>query len=264
MTTIHFPPSAQLRNGDGVPRAKFLLGLLLMLGFLAGLGLWASTLTRGLLVDSQIKKPLLYPAADLDDKLSSCSSQFLFFSSCHIVIHSPRGDVEKTIVFLNDYKDYQTAPVYDADHPERISDSLSQEKIYQRGGVVLALWGFLGCYCYFIGWACRRRQRLARLVRHLNEHRDHWQLGWQPLPNPDGDAQKFALELDGEPLELHQSLRQQRPLGRDGRVLTLGTDPDCYVVLNQELSHFGGSLDDYERVELRSALENWMDENPDA
>ena len=256
MADFSFPPKLRLRHISGVSPLKFGLALLLMLALLGAVLIGMKNLTEDIRRDWQIKRPLAYAAAQVDDKNSRCRTILLAIRHCRIVIDHPGGRLKKHIVFLNDFGNYKSQPVYDRDHPGRISDSLSQEKIYQRLAVALVLWALILLVLGATLLSPLRYRRQAALTQALNRERDSWQLEWQPLPNPTGDRQKFPLEFAGHRLDLTVSLKY-RPLWRRGnRVLTLNSGWDYYAVIDEKLRVFAG-LNRRERAQLREALADW-------
>lgn len=263
MSDFSFPPKLRLRHVSGNSPLKFALGMVVLLAIVAAAMIGMKNLTKDLWQDWQIKRPLAYPAAQMDGKNSRCSTILLVISHCRITIKHPGGVLEKNIVFLSDFGNYKVHAVYDRDHPGRISDSLSQEKIYQRLAVALVLWALILFLLAAVPLGIWRYRRLAAVTRRLNEERARWQLAWQPLPNPNSYlAQKFPMTFDGRPLYLMLMLKK-RPLWQRGdQVLTLrsgtaGFD-DYYAVIDEKLSVFAG-LNKRELAQLREDLVDWCD-----
>ena len=264
MSDFSFPPKLRLRHISGTSPLKFALIMVIILAIAAATLIGMKNLTEDLWQDWQIKQPLAYPAAQVDDKNSRCRTILLAISHCSITIKHPGGVLEKNIIFLSDFGDYKSQAVYDRDHPGHISDSLSQEKIYQRLAVALVLWALiLFILAAVLPLSIRRYWRLVAVTRRLNEERARWQLAWQPLPDPNNWlAQKFPLTFDGRPRDLFLMLKK-RPLWQRGdQVLTLrsgtaGFD-DYYAVIDEKLSVFAG-LNKRELAQLREDLADWCD-----
>lgn len=254
MDKFNFPAALRLRHPSGVSPLKFTLALAVSLSLIVAALIGLANLTRSIWPDWQIKQPLTYPAGRIDGENSQCRSAFHALSYCRIIINHPGGVLKKHIIFLSDFGDYETRPVYDRNRPEHISDSLSLEKIYQRLALALVLWLLTLWVLYMLLKGAVRYWRLLPVARALNGERERWQLTRRPLPNPNGDQQKFPMEFHGRPLELWLSRRQRPLLEHDGQVLTMDSGNDYYVVLDEKLSVCAG-LNGKERAELLAQLE---------